>query len=277
LCWRWSRRRHPDRGKKWSKKRDFHRSEDSPKGWHFIGKTGNDETKKPRKGKNRKVKPKEGLPAEEKAKTEKGKIKVLAYYRNSYKKAGSYKLVKDSRSYFDGDEIYWGQRMAKGYGDISASKAKMLKRQEGKCAVCGVKLKNGDLMERHHIIPKKEGGEDTYKNLALMHRHCHDQVHGGVNTHSRGKHKSTLLERTIDRCNNVLRITKKAYEKVRMLIGIGEERLQITCSQESFMEIMNETAKLERGNERGLITKPRGMRVQRVINRVLRKQSKKGR
>ncbi len=29
-------------------------------------------------------------------------------------------------------------------------------------------------MEMDHIIPLSRGGKDEYKNLQLLHRHCHD-------------------------------------------------------------------------------------------------------
>lgn len=29
-------------------------------------------------------------------------------------------------------------------------------------------------MEVDHVIPKSEGGKDIYKNLQLLHGHCHD-------------------------------------------------------------------------------------------------------
>jgi hypothetical protein len=32
-------------------------------------------------------------------------------------------------------------------------------------------------METHHIIHKAKGGKDEYKNFALLHGHCHDQLH----------------------------------------------------------------------------------------------------
>ena len=30
-------------------------------------------------------------------------------------------------------------------------------------------------METDHIIPSKAGGNNSYKNLQLLHRHCHDK------------------------------------------------------------------------------------------------------
>jgi 5-methylcytosine-specific restriction endonuclease McrA len=30
-------------------------------------------------------------------------------------------------------------------------------------------------MEVDHIQPRSQGGKDEYKNLQLLHRHCHDE------------------------------------------------------------------------------------------------------
>ncbi|WP_226595171.1 HNH endonuclease, partial [Microseira wollei] len=32
-----------------------------------------------------------------------------------------------------------------------------------------------DVMEVDHKIPKALGGRDEYKNIQLLHRHCHDE------------------------------------------------------------------------------------------------------
>lgn len=77
------------------------------------------------------------------------------------------------RSPYDGDWIYWSLRIGK-HPEIDARTATFLKRQKGKCAHCGLFFSDGDLLETGHITPKKEGGKDTYDNLQLLHRHCHD-------------------------------------------------------------------------------------------------------
>ncbi|NEQ84218.1 MAG: group II intron reverse transcriptase/maturase [Moorea sp. SIO2I5] len=85
--------------------------------------------------------------------------------------------VKEARSPYDGDLIYWNTRMRK-HPEMTSQKGRLLKRQEGKCAHCGLTFRDGDLMEKHHIIPRALGGNDLDKNLELLHLHCHDKVHG---------------------------------------------------------------------------------------------------
>jgi RNA-directed DNA polymerase len=54
-------------------------------------------------------------------------------------------------------------------------KALLLKQQKGKCPQCGLTFRNEDVIEVDHIIPRAIGGKDEYKNLQLLHRHCHDE------------------------------------------------------------------------------------------------------
>ena len=76
---------------------------------------------------------------------------------------------------------------------VSTRISKFLKRQKGKCAHCGLTFHEEDVMEIDHIIPKSKGGKDTYKNLQLLHRHCHDVKtanDGSLGTHD----KSQVIE-----------------------------------------------------------------------------------
>lgn len=52
--------------------------------------------------------------------------------------------------------------------------ATLLKKQKGKCTHCGLYFREEDVLEIDHIIPKVQGGKDEYKNLQILHRHCHD-------------------------------------------------------------------------------------------------------
>ena len=58
---------------------------------------------------------------------------------------------------------------------MPSQKASLLKKQKGKCNYCGLYFKDGDLLEKDHIIPKSRGGKNDSKNLQLLHRHCHDK------------------------------------------------------------------------------------------------------
>ncbi|MCA1904202.1 MAG: HNH endonuclease [Cyanobacteria bacterium KgW148] len=55
------------------------------------------------------------------------------------------------------------------------TRATLLKRQKGKCAHCNLFFKENDVIELDHIQPTSKGGKDEYKNLQLLHRHCHDE------------------------------------------------------------------------------------------------------
>ncbi len=141
--WAWAKRRHHAKGKKWIADKYFHTIKNRK--WCFA-------TKKD------------------------GEIdQILGRYTET--KIKRHVKVQAGKSYYDGDELYWATRLSKGYGDISPSKAKMLVKQDGKCGYCNARFKNGDLMESHHKTLKSEGGKDTYTNLVLMHKHCHDQYH----------------------------------------------------------------------------------------------------
>jgi RNA-directed DNA polymerase len=80
--------------------------------------------------------------------------------------------ISGNRSPYDGDYIYWSNRLAK-YSNLSNSTVKMMKTQNFKCNVCGEFFSLGERLEVDHIIPKSLGGKDSYENLQLLHRICH--------------------------------------------------------------------------------------------------------
>jgi RNA-directed DNA polymerase len=44
----------------------------------------------------------------------------------------------------------------------------------GKCAWCGLYLRDEDVTEIDHRTPEARGGQHQYVNWQLIHRHCHD-------------------------------------------------------------------------------------------------------
>jgi len=153
LIWRrlyqWARRRHPNRGKRWVADKYF--GTVNGRKWTFAEIKG--------KGKDREI------------------VKFLKGYSKYKERTGSYARVGYDRSFYDGDTAYWAERLSKGYGNITPAKAKMLKRQDGICPVCKCAFTNQDLPEAHHIKPRQYGGLWEFKNMVLVHLHCHDKVH----------------------------------------------------------------------------------------------------
>ena len=84
-----------------------------------------------------------------------------------------YVKVKGDKSPYDGDLVYWSSRMGKN-PDLPSRVSKLLKWQKGRCPHCEFLFRNEDVMEVDHIIPRAIGGKNDYKNLQLLHRHCHD-------------------------------------------------------------------------------------------------------
>ncbi len=81
--------------------------------------------------------------------------------------------VKGNKSPYDGDWTYWSNRIGK-YPGVRKEVTTLLKRQKNKCAFCGLTFSPTDLMEVDHIKPRSKGGDNSYKNKQLLHRHCHD-------------------------------------------------------------------------------------------------------
>jgi RNA-directed DNA polymerase len=113
--------------------------------------------------------------------------------------------VQDNRSPYDGDWVYWSSRLGR-YPDVFPVVAKLLKRQKGKCVICGLFFRHDDQWQVDHIIRKESGGKDTDKNRQLLHSHCHkaktrvdrgrgvDDNHRTTEEPCDGKLSSTVLE-----------------------------------------------------------------------------------
>ncbi|CAC5346027.1 MULTISPECIES: group II intron reverse transcriptase/maturase [Planktothrix] len=118
--------------------------------------------------------------------------KLKKYFRNNGNKAWSFETkdgfrlithaetpiirhvtVKPEASPYDGNWTYWNTRKGTSF-DVPKRVATLLKKQKGKCTFCGQYFTPEDIAEIDHIIPTSLGGKDEYKNLQLLHRHCHD-------------------------------------------------------------------------------------------------------
>jgi RNA-directed DNA polymerase len=97
----------------------------------------------------------------------------LTLWKHADVKIKRHTLIKPDKSPYDGDWVYWSTRRGKDI-ETPTRVAKLLKKQKGKCSHCGQYFTSNDLLEVDHITPKCKGGKDEYKNLQLLHAHCHD-------------------------------------------------------------------------------------------------------
>jgi RNA-directed DNA polymerase len=136
---KWGIKRHRNQGRKWIFKRYFHSKDGN--NWAFATR---------------------------------GENNPLKLYEHSETKIIRYVKVKGNASPYDGNLVYWSSRMGT-HPEMPTGISKLLKKQKGKCTHCGHFFKDGDLMEIDHITPKSLGGNNSYNNLQLLHRHCHDE------------------------------------------------------------------------------------------------------
>ena len=82
--------------------------------------------------------------------------------------------VKGHKSPFDGDWVYWSQRLER-YPTQPQRITLLLKFQRGKCPHCRLRFMTEDIMEVHHRDGNRQN--NNLLNLELLHGHCHDEVH----------------------------------------------------------------------------------------------------
>jgi RNA-directed DNA polymerase len=82
--------------------------------------------------------------------------------------------VQSAKSPYDGDWPYWINRLGKDPSKPNRVIA-LLKNQAGRCLLCGLHFMSEDHIETHHR--NGDHSDNALANLALLHGHCHDEVH----------------------------------------------------------------------------------------------------
>ncbi len=154
--YRWCKRRHPNKGRKWVARKYFNvdgRIHFLSK-WDFIAE----------------------------AKDRKGKEKIISLFKASSIPINRYVKVAGSNSPDDPKlSKYWEERAKKNGKTRFAKNSNHLKiaeKQEHRCPVCGESIYNGEALHRHHKIPLHLGGNDDVSNLIWLHEACHKNIHG---------------------------------------------------------------------------------------------------
>ena len=132
---RWAKRRHPNKSWGWVYRKYWRRELGT---WDFAPKDG------------------------------------ISLYRHEETPIKRHIKVRNNKSSYDGDWVYWAKRRGRQPG-LPRRVATLIKRQAGQCAHCGLYFQSEDKLEVDHIIPKSRGGNDGYNNWQLLHAHCHHQ------------------------------------------------------------------------------------------------------
>jgi len=152
MLWKWARRRHPRKGRKWVKERYF--AHEGARRWvfHVPVETGN------------------------------GRI-VVRLYKTAATKIIVHKKVEGALNPFLPE---WEPKLEErvrlrmiGSAVLRKRLARLWLSQDGRCPVCEQLIEFNETFDAHHIHPRHLGGTEKLSNLVLLHQTCHVQTHHG--------------------------------------------------------------------------------------------------
>jgi RNA-directed DNA polymerase len=148
--WRWARRRHPKKGKRWVKDRYFERT--GNRDWRFFGT----------------------------AKDKDGQIRNRLCLASATPVTRYTKIKGACNPYDPTWELYLETRLGVKMEKTLRGKRRLTylwKEQGGICPICNQLITQVTGWHNHHIVYKTHGGVDSAENRVLIHPNCHKQVH----------------------------------------------------------------------------------------------------
>lgn len=153
LLWQWSRRRHPNKGARWVRKKYFKTT--STRSWVFA--------------------------ADSLEKHWDGSQKWLRLQVASDIKIRRHTKIKAKANPFDPSwEDYFDKRLDNLMKQTLKGRKKLSRvwsNQKGRCPVCEQRITLETRWHLHHKIRKVDGGSDAPSNLVMLHINCHRKVH----------------------------------------------------------------------------------------------------
>ena len=149
MLWKWCRRRHQNRHKRWVKEKYFKSA--GNRNWVFSGVNG------------------KGNPAR------------LVYTMDTAIKR-HIKIKAEANPYLPEFEEYFEQRLERAWKESFKGRDKLLTlwlRQRKRCVMCNNLITKETGWNIHHIVERVKGGSDKLSNLVLLHPNCHRQLHHG--------------------------------------------------------------------------------------------------
>lgn len=140
--WRWAKRRHPNKGKRWIKRRYFRR--EGARDWVFAV----------------------------------DKLRLVRF--SDFPHRDHIKIKSEANPYDPEWESYFAERLGRQMMQTLMGRRKLLwlwQRQEGKCPRCHQPITRRTGWHLHHRKRRCDGGTDQLTNLELLHPTCHRQHH----------------------------------------------------------------------------------------------------
>ncbi len=162
--WRWAKRRHSKKGRRWI----------AAKYWHHID--------------NRQWAFAENL------RNEKGETKTvkLIYLSDTHSKR-HVKVKADFNPFDPTFESYGEQRLQARMSDKLTYRKQVLslfQSQSGKCMLCHTAISPESGWHDHHIVYRSHGGNDALANRVLLHPNCHNQLYSQLYSQLHSQHLS---------------------------------------------------------------------------------------
>jgi hypothetical protein len=100
------------------------------------------------------------------------KLKKLLPIKMVTVEVGNFDIQKINNPEIEGSGYQQGDMF--GYQNMRSF---IMARESSKCQLCGKKSSKNNWFHIHHIVSRSNGGTNSQKNLALLHKKCHDKLH----------------------------------------------------------------------------------------------------
>jgi RNA-directed DNA polymerase len=139
MLWRWAKRRHPNKGSRWVKRRYFR----NDGYWTFADKNAE-------------------------------LVKPTSMRTTRYVKVSGRNSPYDPKL-----RGYWQERTKRQIARQTYSQVRLelLRRYSYRCGMCRLPFGTDDPIDEDHIVPRRAGGSDELENKRPAHRWCHHQHH----------------------------------------------------------------------------------------------------
>ena len=147
MLWKWCRRRHANRRKRWIKAKYF--KSNGSRNWTFQGMTPEGEV-------------------------------VRLQYANDIAIKRHTKIKAEANPYAPEWEQYFEGRLVRNWKTSMTGRGRLVSlwlEQDKRCLVCNSQITRETGWNIHHLIERHKGGTEALSNLVLLHPNCHRQVH----------------------------------------------------------------------------------------------------